>query len=311
MNGAVGRRVYGLRSTERTANAAPVERVGERRAPSPRRAARRPASVSVPSRAKSRPWATLWPSTAASRAVNSAEATNVPTMSQYSAATNAIRSRSRSTTSRVATDCTRPGREALHHLPPEHRRDLVAVEPVEDPPRLLRVDEAVVDLARLARARARSRRFVISWKTIRRTGTFGFSTCDEVPGDRLALAVLVRREQELVGVLELRAQARDDLLLLRVDDVERLEVGVDVDAEARPRLLLLRRRHLGGAVRQVADVADRRLDDVVRRRGSRRSSSPWRATRRSRGGARRMALLLAISARHDSRSGGFRDTRPR
>ena len=29
-------------------------------------------------------------------------------MSQYSAATNAIRSRSRSTTSRVATDCTRP-----------------------------------------------------------------------------------------------------------------------------------------------------------------------------------------------------------
>ena len=29
-------------------------------------------------------------------------------MSQYSAARNAIRSRSRSTTSRVATDCTRP-----------------------------------------------------------------------------------------------------------------------------------------------------------------------------------------------------------
>ena len=86
---------------------------------------------------------------------------------------------------------------------------------------------------------------------------------DEVPGDRLALAVFVGREQELVGLRELAAQVGDDRLLLRVDDVERLEVVVDVDAEARPRLLLLRRRNLGGAVRQVADVADRGLDHVV------------------------------------------------
>ena len=41
------------------------------------------------------------------------------------------------------------GREALHHLPPEDGRDLVAVEAVEDAARLLRVDEALVDLARL------------------------------------------------------------------------------------------------------------------------------------------------------------------
>ena len=32
----------------------------------------------------------------------------LPSMSQYAAETNSIRSRSRSTTSRVATDCTRP-----------------------------------------------------------------------------------------------------------------------------------------------------------------------------------------------------------
>ena len=56
----------------------------------------------------------------------------------------------------------------------------------------------------------------------------------QVPGDRLALAVFVRREQELVRVLELRLQVGDDLLLARVDDVERLEVLVDVHAEARP-----------------------------------------------------------------------------
>ena len=86
---------------------------------------------------------------------------------------------------------------------------------------------------------------------------------DEMPGDRLAFAVFVRREQELVGVLQLRLQIGDDLLLPRVDDVERLEVLVDVDAEARPGLVLVLRGDLGGVVRQVADVADRRLDDVV------------------------------------------------
>jgi hypothetical protein len=40
---------------------------------------------------------------------------------------------------------------------------------------------------------------VISWNTIRRTGTFGFRHLDEMPRDRLALAILVRREQQLVG----------------------------------------------------------------------------------------------------------------
>ena len=44
-------------------------------------------------------------------------------------------------------DAARP--TALHHLAPEDGRDLVAVEAVEDAAGLLRVDEAVVDLARL------------------------------------------------------------------------------------------------------------------------------------------------------------------
>src|SRR5581483_8948256 len=39
--------------------------------------------------------------------------------------------------------------ETAHDLFPKDRRDLVAVEAVEDPPRLLRVDEPLVDLARL------------------------------------------------------------------------------------------------------------------------------------------------------------------
>ena len=49
-----------------------------------------------------------------------------------------------------------PGGEPLHDLPPEHRRDLVAVETVEDPPRLLRVDEAACRCRASRPARARS-----------------------------------------------------------------------------------------------------------------------------------------------------------
>ena len=67
---------------------------------------------------------------------------------------------------------------------------------------------------------------------MRRTGTFGFSTSSEVPGDRLALAVLVRREQELVGVLQLALQVGDDLLLVGVDDVVGLEAVVDATPRA-------------------------------------------------------------------------------
>ena len=106
MNGAAGRRVYGFSSTDETVKAAPSR-------PSAR--ARASASVSwtasavrsFPSWAKSRPWATRRPSTDVRRAVKP-PGSYVATMSQYSAATNLIRSRSRSTTSRVATDCTRP-----------------------------------------------------------------------------------------------------------------------------------------------------------------------------------------------------------
>ncbi len=71
--------------------------------------------------AKSRPCATRRPSTDTSVAVNEAGSPRPPaaaapsgrvansaSRSQYSAARNAIRSRSLSTTSRVATDCTRP-----------------------------------------------------------------------------------------------------------------------------------------------------------------------------------------------------------
>ena len=105
---------------------------------------------------------------------------------------------------------------------------------------------------------------VISWKTIRRTGNLGLQHLEQVPRDRLALAILVRCEQELVGFGEVLLQLRDGLLLVRIDDVERLEAVLHVDTEPRPGLFLVLLRDLGCAVRKVADVADRRLDDEVR-----------------------------------------------
>ncbi len=61
----------------------------------------------MPSSPKSRPRAIRLPSTETSLAVN-APGSSVASRSHHSAATNAIRSRSRSTIIRVATDWTRP-----------------------------------------------------------------------------------------------------------------------------------------------------------------------------------------------------------
>ena len=115
---------------------------------------------------------------------------------------------------------------------------------------------------------------VISWKTIRLTGTFGLERLQQVPGDGLALAVLVCREVELVGAGQQRLQLGDLRPLLRGDHVERLEAVLGVDAEPGPRLALVLGRHVGGAARQVADVPDRGLDDVAVAEETARSSSP-------------------------------------
>jgi hypothetical protein len=81
-----------------------------------------------------------------------------------------------------------------------------------------------------------------------------------MPSDRLALAILVRREQQLVGLVQTLLQVGDALLLLGVDDVQRLEVVVDVDAETGPRFLLVFGGHVGRALGKIADVPNARFD---------------------------------------------------
>ena len=199
-----------------------------------------------------------------------------------------------------------PGRQSLHHLPPEHRGDLVAVEAVEDAAGFLRIDEARVDVARLGeRALDRRARDLVEDHAADRH--LRLQLLHEMPGDRLAFAVFVRREQQLIGVLQLRLQVGDDLPLARVDDVDRLELAVDVDAEPGPLLVLVLRGYLGGVLRQVADVADRRLDDKV---GAEVAGDRLRLGRRL-DDHEPLSLGCGHFARHLSALAQIRDTRRR
>ncbi len=87
---------------------------------------------------------------------------------------------------------------------------------------------------------------------------------EQVPCDGLALAVLVGRQVELLGLPQQLPDVRHLLLLVRRDDVEGLEVVFDVDAEPGPAPLVA--KGLGsvlGAGGDVPDVTDRRLHDEV------------------------------------------------
>ena len=179
MNGADGRRVVGFSVTDRTDQDAPssaatsaVAAASSRRS-APALAA---AGFSCPSSPKSPPPATRAPSIATSFAGNSPpSATNVPEASQYPAERNAIRARSRSTTRRVATDCTRPADS------PDRTFFHSTGETSKPNSRSTRRRASWAS----TRSWSRSRVFaaasliasrVISWNTIRRTGTFGLST---------------------------------------------------------------------------------------------------------------------------------------
>ena len=83
------------------------------------------------------------------RSVSPAAVARRASIVQYSRAVNAVISRSRSTTSRTATDWTRPADRPPRTLRDEQRAQRVADQAVDDAARLLRVDEVHVDLARV------------------------------------------------------------------------------------------------------------------------------------------------------------------
>ena len=160
-------------------------------------------------------------------------------------------------------DRLHPARGELRRdLLPQHGADFVAVQAVEDAAGLLSVDQRVVQIAWILGGSA-DRRLgdLVEHHALDRDARL--ERFEQVPGDRLALAVTVRRQIELVDALEQVLQLGDGALLLRADDVERLEVLLDVDPETGPRLRFVLRRDVGRVARQVTDVSAGRLDDVV------------------------------------------------
>jgi hypothetical protein len=91
----------------------------------------------------------------------------------------------------------------------------------------------------------------------------GLQHLQQVPGDRLALAVLIGGEEEFVRVLQRPFELADLFLLVGIDDVVGLETVVDVDRELAERSLLHVRRQLAG-LGQVTDVTDAGLHVELR-----------------------------------------------
>ncbi len=115
----------------------------------------------------------------------------------------AIRARSRSTTMRVATLWTRPADSRGMIFFHRTGRDLVAVEAVEDPAGLLGVDQPAVEVPPLEHRPLDGRPgdLVEDHPLDRHPGG---QHLEEVPGDGLALAVLVRGQVDLAGLLDQR-----------------------------------------------------------------------------------------------------------
>src|SRR5262249_32917298 len=155
------------------------------------------------------------------------------------------------------------GRQPRHHLLRRRGRHLVADQPIEDAAALLRFDQLHVEvtpvLDRLVDGVAGD--LVEDHPPHRHVRA---QHLEHVPRDRLTLAVLVSREVELAGVGQRVLELLDDVLLLLRDDVDRLKVVPDVDAEPSGVRSLEPLRHFARVARQVADVTDTRLHDVVR-----------------------------------------------
>ena len=149
------------------------------------------------------------------------------------------------------------------NLAPQHRANLVADQPIEHAPALLRVHHLHVDLARVVeRFVNRVRRDLVELDALvaLRGEVHRF---EQVPRDRLALAVGVCRQVDLLRVLRGRLQLLDDLLLVLRHDVPRCEVVIDVNAELRLREIA----HVAdGRTHIVGTAEDRRERARLRRR---------------------------------------------
>ena len=183
-----------------------------------------------------------------------------------------------------------PGGQPAGDLAPQQWRKHETHHPVEEAPRLLRLDPRHVEAARLLEGFLNGVLGDLVEHHPLVTFVIATDGLAQVPGDRLPLAVQVGGEIDGVGLAGQLGQLLDDLLLARQDLVVGLPAMLRVDAHAphqlMPGLLLLVdsfllgghlacRRCLPGALlgiadvlagaagRQVANVADARLHDEI------------------------------------------------
>ena len=152
-----------------------------------------------------------------------------------------------------ATGAERGALTAAADLAPQHGRDVPAVEAVEHAARLLGVDEREVELSRVLGGRLdRILGDLVEDHPLDRD--LGLEHLEQVPRDRLALAILICREQDFVGGLQGALELGDGLRLAIVDHVVGVEVVVDIDRILAVRLLLVVRDLL--LAREIANVPD-------------------------------------------------------
>ena len=133
---------------------------------------------------------------------------------QYSTGTNAEISRSRSTTKRKATDCTRPADSRLLHAIPEQRADLIAHQPVEDSARLLRIHQPHIHVAAVSKGlRNRIAGDLVEHDPPRPVGR-DFGSFQQVPRNRFTFAIRVSRQVDFTSPVRRFLQIFDQVFLV-------------------------------------------------------------------------------------------------
>ncbi len=142
-----------------------------------------------------------------------------------------------------------PSRQAALHLAPQQRAELIAHQPVEHTPRLLRLDAVHVDGPRLGEGGADGRLGDLLEDDALGARRVHFGRLAHVPGDGLALAVGVGGQEDLVGPGRGFLQLLHQRPLLVGHAVLWREVVIDIDAQTR--------------LQQVAHVAQAGFDHVA------------------------------------------------
>ena len=126
------------------------------------------------------------------------------------------------------------GGQLRSNLAPQQRRDFVAVKAVYDSARFLSVNQVVVDLARVLQ-RGENGVFgnFMEYQTLYRN--LRLENFAKMPADSFSLSIFISCQIELCRPVDKLLELLDLFRLVRRNNVNRVKVFVDVDAQMRPR----------------------------------------------------------------------------